>query len=698
MTYGLPEFLASKDHQILVMLLYALVVLGVPLAVYFLWVRKDGKSAHPLGVDEESVNRYAQTVNENMGNKFLIEPFALATEFAVNASPAREAERVALLPSIKDRLAPPKFDKFWPAQYAAATLTGYMSRKTLGVLQQADLPKFLASAHPLLAAITEIAKARHQSRPYNGAIDIMQHIAQAMWFGETDLMQLPYIGMSELVALGRKNIRVMPQLRVLPEEEVRAVLAPTLSAAQITEVMTVAKAIPSIDVDLKWHVPGAEDICENDAVHIDIALKRLPTSWYFTGARQRPLTAAEEAEAKKAKEDEEQKQRTAAAAKAAQESADSTETKTDSTTASTRPAAVIPSDNKKANGKKAKMTAEERAAEDARIDALIENFEIYEKEEKKETFDDKVAPLVHAPSLPFTKREVWYVALLNIGPNNKEILVDARSVKRFEDAVDVKFVLQAPPKPGNYIFEIQIRSDSYVGCDLSARFPMIVKAAAGMSNNKRKKAAARGAGGCCDDGHGHGHGGAAAAGADDDEEEEDETATRKPKAKASKAKVEVLDEDGNPIASAEDDGEDEEEEEEEEDEEEAEEARRMAELNKPTEELPGKWYFLGAGSFLEMLVNVVVLGVVGFYAYNFLHSRGLWQKWFEPVVSVVWKRAAPLVATVNTVTAPVTTPVLALLTAVFARFLGTDAAMPEHIRREKLNKMKSQRNRRTPFA
>jgi len=677
MTYGLPEFLASKDHQILVMLLYALVVLGVPLAVYFLWVRKaGGASAHPLGVNAESVDRYVKVVNENMTNKFMLEPFCLATEFNVNASPARENERASLHALVKDKMPPVKFDKYWPAQYASTLFAGHMLRKPLGPLQQGDLPKLLAPAHSLLNAMTEIAKAQHLAKPYNAAIELMQHLTQATWFGETDLLQLPYLGVPELVALSRKNVRVMPQFRQLPEEEVRQVLGATLSEKQITEVLTVAKAIPSIDLDLKWHVPGADDICESDVVHIELQLKRCDNGWYFSGAKQRPLSAEEEEAAKKAKEDMEARKKAAAdkeKEKQANDEAKSASTARESATgASAGTVSSIPT------GKRRKATVQEREAEDARIDAMIENFDIFEKEERTDQFADKTAPLVHAPQLPFPKREVWYVSLMNIGPNNREILVESRVVRRFEDACDVKFMLQAPPKPGNYIFEIQVRSDSYVGVDLSARFPMVVKPAP-KKGTKRVSAAAAAAA-------------RRAAGGDDDEEEEEEEEEGAAPRRTRKAKVEELDEDGNPLNGDDDDNE-----EESEDEEEAEELRRLAELNKADEELPGKWYFLGAGSFLEMLVNVIVLSVVGFYAYNFLHSRGLWQKWFEPTVSAVWKRAAPIVATVDAVTAPVTAPIAAFAAALFSRFLGNNAEMPDHIRREKLNKMKSQRNRRTPF-
>merc|ERR1719273_828857 len=60
------------------------------------------------------------------------------------------------------------------------------------------------------------------------------------------------------------------------------------------------------------------------------------------------------------------------------------------------------------------------------------------------------------------------------------------------------------------------------------------------------------------------------------------------------------------------------------------------------EEEEGKWYYFGATSALELVLNVIVLGLFGVFAYQFLQSRGIWQRYVDPVLAVFGRMFAPM--------------------------------------------------------
>ena len=53
------------------------------------------------------------------------------------------------------------------------------------------------------------------------------------------------------------------------------------------------------------------------------------------------------------------------------------------------------------------------------------------------------------------------------------------------------------------------------------------------------------------------------------------------------------------------------------------------------EEPEGKWYYLGGNSVGELILNIIALAIAGVMLFNFLYSRGLWQKYVQPIVEWV---------------------------------------------------------------
>jgi hypothetical protein len=62
------------------------------------------------------------------------------------------------------------------------------------------------------------------------------------------------------------------------------------------------------------------------------------------------------------------------------------------------------------------------------------------------------------------------------------------------------------------------------------------------------------------------------------------------------------------------------------------EAAEEEELRKEEEAYPPRWYYLYYTSFGELVINGIVFALLCVFIFNFLHSRGYWQDYVQPVL------------------------------------------------------------------
>lgn len=79
----------------------------------------------------------------------------------------------------------------------------------------------------------------------------------------------------------------------------------------------------------------------------------------------------------------------------------------------------------------------------------------------------------------------------------------------------------------------------------------------------------------------------------------------------------------------------------------------------------GKWYHLYYSGPGELLLHVVIYSVAALFLYQFLQSRGYWQRFVQPVLDVVWYWVGPGAKRVWSVLAPVGDPVVAAVSSAF---------------------------------
>ncbi|KAI9094099.1 Sec63 Brl domain-containing protein [Phlyctochytrium arcticum] len=72
------------------------------------------------------------------------------------------------------------------------------------------------------------------------------------------------------------------------------------------------------------------------------------------------------------------------------------------------------------------------------------------------------APLVHAPYFPADRRATWWVYFGDVKQNR---LITIGKVSDLSDEKTVRLQFQAPPRPGQWQFQVLVKSDSHLGCD-----------------------------------------------------------------------------------------------------------------------------------------------------------------------------------------------------------------------------------------
>merc|ERR1712021_324402 len=82
---------------------------------------------------------------------------------------------------------------------------------------------------------------------------------------------------------------------------------------------------------------------------------------------------------------------------------------------------------------------------------------------KLKEFKKKESYPVHCPYFPEVKEEAWFV-LLGF-PQNDIAITPPQKVVTMKDEETIELQFAAPPQPGEYVFNLYVFSDSYLGMD-----------------------------------------------------------------------------------------------------------------------------------------------------------------------------------------------------------------------------------------
>lgn len=100
--------------------------------------------------------------------------------------------------------------------------------------------------------------------------------------------------------------------------------------------------------------------------------------------------------------------------------------------------------------------------DDAEWDAMQETFR--KKKKKAADYVSKITHTVFAQEFPIEKQEWWWVYICS---RTRHLLMTVPvQVCNLVDTHEIELTLPAPKKKGRYTYELWLRSDSYLGCDI----------------------------------------------------------------------------------------------------------------------------------------------------------------------------------------------------------------------------------------
>jgi len=111
---------------------------------------------------------------------------------------------------------------------------------------------------------------------------------------------------------------------------------------------------------------------------------------------------------------------------------------------------------------KAQSTVDEDDDDEAEWERLTKK---HNQREKALEGKSKVSHSVHCPYFTDDKQEFWWVYLSD--KKNRLLVTPPHHVTSLVEREEVELKFTAPPKPGHYTFTVNVKSDSYLGVDVT---------------------------------------------------------------------------------------------------------------------------------------------------------------------------------------------------------------------------------------
>jgi len=634
-TIGLPSILTKKENQTRVLVVYFLLFMVLPPIVVWVWWRK-AKEYVDGGVLKRTIGLWYQLMLPNMGSKFLVEFFSIAGEHEVLLGPqfptdVNAFKKLAL--EVKPHMVKQRFQDtktygnyFQYSHKASVILHAYLLRLPIPDSMQSDLRFLLKDAHRLLNFMLELSVARGFLRTVFGIFDLMQQLSQGMFAHDSPLLQLPHMTGEYARRLGaKKNIKTIRQFLKSPLDRLQKCI-PELSQQQWKEMREVAELIPDVEMEHHYEVEDEEGLYEGDLVTLHVKLDResfdpdkpdQPEAAYrlsqFDGDESTTITPDETNSPNNKEGNNGNSASQKGKGKSKQASGD--DKKEDGT-----PAAVEMTTMKSTSDDADKSNTDESAASsssssssttpsspdsrDLTDDEILDSLPIPKKVEK---LPDLTAsgPSVHSLTFPFPKHERWYLLLIQKSTKKADRIIAMQKVPSFfdEHQTDIKFYAPRAKTAKEDGLKAGDESAGVYTYELHA----ICDSYIGVDVKKTFQ-----------------------------------MKVDKPKTSAEEAAKKVAEKVQEEYAELADE-----------------------EAGYEDEEYIGYWYYLGFASFWELALNVFVLGLLCVFIFNFLVSRGYWQRYIQPTLDVCMAFTRPLFDVAYPVMAPVLDP---LMTAALATY------------------------------
>lgn len=277
---GLPSMLLDTGNRNIVLITYLIIMVGV--IPYCVWSYYSKSSMYgEKDVMYDTYSWYHHTMGENTLIKSLPEFFAGSAEFRKKNLPKSQKEKEEIgqiMSKVRSNMQKPKYNH--PVLVKGNVLLhAHLLRQTDGLSEDAmeDLKYMLKMSGSLIDAMISVCKHQDNLATALNCIEFGQHIMQATWVKDSDLLQLPYFTGEEVKHIEKAKTKAnsIVAYRALPDDQRKGMA--TFTEQQKTDVLNVLNnVIPDITVESKVFVDDDEDnkVYEGDLCTVKVTITR----------------------------------------------------------------------------------------------------------------------------------------------------------------------------------------------------------------------------------------------------------------------------------------------------------------------------------------------------------------------------------------------------------------------------------------
>lgn len=282
---ALPAWLVDKKYSFLVLGFYLLAFgLGVPYLVSKSWFQS--KKYTKDKILHATMGLFFQQLKDGMTLKKVFDVLVSSLEFKEEI-PQRPTDSVAIDKLIEDIAAQAQenggekyerqksLSEAWMLKAHVLLFAHFNRFEVKDAALKEDQEKIVAKGCHLTLGMLQIALARQWLTTASQCIALVQCLVQAVWEGQSSLLQLPYIDSHILKHAKSKKppVKSIRQLVEMSEEDRRALLR-TLTDEQYSALIDVAKTFPEVVLDsAKFVTLGQPHVIPGGLVTVKLKLR-----------------------------------------------------------------------------------------------------------------------------------------------------------------------------------------------------------------------------------------------------------------------------------------------------------------------------------------------------------------------------------------------------------------------------------------
>jgi len=428
-SFALPSWIVEGQYRWLLLAFYFLAFMVALPGFVATWWWNSRKYTGDHKVLRHTIGLYFKFLKARMTYSQFVQILGASVEF-LEQTPVKPHEQEALneivksLPAFNDI---PELDASYCIK-AKLLLAAHLQRMPVPLELKQDQATIVALSPGLVqAGMVHLLAVRAYKSATLDAMQFHQALVQGISDKGSPLLMLPHIT-TEL--LGRKSPEALglnfDTFFQMPRDQQRLLLS-ELSDAQFAEMLCVADVLPTLVFDTELAVAGEERITAKAIVTLTVSIERLT----FQQSIQR--------------------RREAERMQAAGEKPEQVYTK-----GGIRRRFLAPS--------KAKVPSKQ-VEEENFSDFEDDEWEAMQKNIKKKDGAEPVADShpVYCPYYPGDRQEGWWILLTS--PRGNQVMVPPKKIVDLKESCEVELQFQAPGQPGEFMYELNILSDCYVGCN-----------------------------------------------------------------------------------------------------------------------------------------------------------------------------------------------------------------------------------------